>query len=120
MPTTDFVSGTTVTSTWLNKVDAHVFESILIRAWAYITNSGAAALADGANIATAVRDSLGSVSVTFTTAPAADTYAVTATPRNGSTCLATIGNVTTAGFSVFTWDDTGALVDSPFYISVIW
>lgn len=119
MSTTNFVDGTVIEADWLNDVDAHVYESTLIRAWAYVTNSGSATLVSGSNVASVVRDALGSVSVTFTTAMSDANYSVFVAPRNGSACIATIGNVVAGSFSVFTWDAAGAATDSNFYISVI-
>jgi hypothetical protein len=119
MATTNFVDGTVIEADWLNDVDAHVYETILVRAWGYVANAGSATLVSGSNVASVVRDAAGAVTVTFTSAMSDANYVVSVAPRNGSACIATIGNVLAGSFSVFTWDAAGVATDSAFYISVI-
>lgn len=121
MPTTDFVDGTVIEADWLNEVDAHVFETILIRAWGRVTNNGATAtLVSGSNIASVNRSAVGVVEVTFTSNPSDSNYAVIATSHDGANIGVTVNLINSGNFTVLTWDaDSGAAADANFMVMVI-
>lgn len=120
MATTTFENGTVIEADWMNDVDAHVYESILIRAWARVTNSGAAALVASNNIASVSRTAAGTVLVTFTTAPVDANYSVIVTVHNGGNINATVNSINSGNFTVLTWDaDAGTAADANFMLMVV-
>ena len=121
MATTNFEDGTTIEADWMNDVDDHVYNTILVRAWARVTNNGSTAtLVAGSNITSVSRTGTGTVLVTMTTAPTDANYAAIATAHNGANIGTTVNLINSGNFTVLTWDaDAGTASDANFMVVVL-